>query len=126
LIGVLSADKLDLFSASVAAAIILIGTGCLTFHEVAHAVNLLVALPIAASSGVSTGFDKSGAARAIAFAIINALKGLSVLGILGGIYIGAALLTAILTNHAAAGMFVVGLRSLSGHFNICDCALQAC
>jgi di/tricarboxylate transporter len=89
LIGVVSADELDLLSASVAAVIILIGTGCLTFHEAAHAVNLPVVLTIAASFGVSAGLDKSGAARAVAFAIINALKGLGVLGILGGIYLGS-------------------------------------
>jgi di/tricarboxylate transporter len=103
MIAVVTAGKLDLLTASAAATVILVVTGCLTIQNAAEAVNMPVIVTIAASFGVSKGMEVSGAADALAITIVSAFKAIGVIGLLFGIFVGTAGLSSILTNNAAVG-----------------------
>jgi di/tricarboxylate transporter len=74
--------------------------GCMTLGQAGAAVSLPVLLTIACSFGVSAGMQYSGAAGALAGFIVDVFS-FAEIGLLFGIYIGTALLSAVITNNAA-------------------------
>jgi di/tricarboxylate transporter len=103
MIAVVIADKFTLLTSASAAALVLVATGCLSLHNAAHAVNMPVMLAMAASFGISKGMEVSGAADALALSIIDAFKGLGVVGLLFGIYLGTSATSSFVNKNAAAG-----------------------
>jgi di/tricarboxylate transporter len=103
MIAVAVSRKYTLFTAATAACLILIGTGCISLRNAAHSINMPVMLAMAASFGISKAMDVSGAAEAVALAIIDAFKGLGVVGLLFGIYIGTAGASSFVNKNAAGG-----------------------
>lgn len=104
MIALATADVLPLMSAAAAASFLLIATGCLSIRNAARAVDLEVVITIAASFGISRGMEDTGAAGALATFIVDIFKPIGTLGLLFGIYIGTALLSAVITNNAAVAL----------------------
>lgn len=90
-----------ILTAAAIAAFVMIGSSCLTLRNAAQSVSLPVIVTIAASFGVSQGMEQSGAAAALAGFIVSLFERLGPLGLLFGIYVGTAILSAVITNNAA-------------------------
>eukprot|EP00172_Hildenbrandia_rubra_P000925 Plantae.Rhodophyta-Hildenbrandia_rubra.ctg15237.p1 GENE.Plantae.Rhodophyta-Hildenbrandia_rubra.ctg15237~~Plantae.Rhodophyta-Hildenbrandia_rubra.ctg15237.p1 ORF type:complete len:526 (-),score=77.40 Plantae.Rhodophyta-Hildenbrandia_rubra.ctg15237:1518-3095(-) len=101
MIAVVVSSKVKLLTAAAATAFILIGTRCLTLRNAAQSVNLPVIITIAASFGVSKGMEVTGAAKQLAGVIQDVFQNIGIIGLLFGIYIATALLSAVITNNAA-------------------------
>uniref|UniRef100_A0A7S1ET59 Citrate transporter-like domain-containing protein n=1 Tax=Timspurckia oligopyrenoides TaxID=708627 RepID=A0A7S1ET59_9RHOD len=82
---------------------LLILTGCMTWNNAAGSISLPVLLTIACSFGVSEALQASGAAQQLADFIVDVFS-FSRIGLLFGIYIGTALLSAVITNNAAVAL----------------------
>lgn len=104
MVVVATASWLPLMSAAAVASFLMIATGCLTLANAAQSVNISVILIIAASFGISNGMQDSGAAGQLAVFIVDLFKPLGQIGLLLGIYLGTALLSAVITNNAAVAL----------------------
>lgn len=112
MISLATASVLPLLSAAAAASFLMIATGCLTFQNAGRAVDLEVIITIAASFGISRGMQKTGAAAALADFIVDIFKPIGNLGLLFGIYVGTALLSAVITNNAAVSLMFPVISSI--------------
>ncbi len=101
MIALATAGVYHILTAAAVAAFIMIASACLTLRNAAQSVSLPVIITIAASFGVSEGMEKSGAAKALAQFIVSVFDKLGPIGLLFGIYVGTALLSAVITNNAA-------------------------
>lgn len=101
MVAVATADLLPLMSAAAIASFLMIATGCLSLTNAGQAVDIPVILTIAASFGISEGMQKTGAASKLANVVVDAFKPLGQIGLLFGVYIGTAILSAVITNNAA-------------------------
>lgn len=104
MVALATANVLPLLSAAAGAAFLMIGTGCLSLRNAAHAVDLEVIVTIAASFGISKGMEKNGAAKALADFILDIFEPIGNIGLLFGIYVGTALLSSVITNNAAVSL----------------------
>lgn len=104
MVAVATAGVLPLMSAAAVASFLLIATGCLSVTNAARAVDLEVVITIAASFGVSEGMKETGAAEQLAEFIMKIFEPIGTLGLLFGIYVGTALLSAVITNNAAVSL----------------------
>lgn len=101
MIAITTAGVWPLLTSALVASFLMIATFCLSFRNAARSVSLPVIVTIAASFGVSAGMEESKAAAALADFIVGIFKGLGPIGLLFGIYVGTALLSAVITNNAA-------------------------
>lgn len=101
MITITAAGIWPLLTSALVAAFLMIATFCLSVRNAARSISVPVIITIAASFGVSAGMEKSGAAAALAGFIVGIFKGFGPIGLLFGIYVGTALLSAVITNNAA-------------------------
>jgi len=83
-------------------AVLMIATGCLSAGEARQSIELQVLITIAASFGIGTALENSGAAKAIAGQLVHATSVLGPVGTLACVYIMTSILTELITNNAAA------------------------
>jgi di/tricarboxylate transporter len=83
-------------------AILMVATGCLSAGEARQSIELQVLNTIAASFGIGTALEKSGAAAIIAGLLVDSTSGLGAIASLAAIYIITSLITEMITNNAAA------------------------
>ncbi|MCI0335179.1 MAG: SLC13 family permease [Planctomycetes bacterium] len=83
-------------------AVLMIATGCLSAGEARQSIELQVLITIAASFGIGTALEKSGAAEAIANQLVHASSVFGPVGTLACVYILTSILTELITNNAAA------------------------
>jgi di/tricarboxylate transporter len=83
-------------------AVLMIATGCLSAGEARQSVELQVLITIAASFGIGTALENSGAAAAIANQLVHATSMMGPVGTLACVYIMTSILTELITNNAAA------------------------
>lgn len=112
MIGVASAGIRELMTAAAVASFLLIATRCMTIANASQAVDVGVIVTIAASFGISAGMEKSGAAKALAQVIVDVFQNIGDIGLLIGIYIGTALLSAVITNNAAVTLMFPVIESI--------------
>lgn len=112
MVGLATAKVLPLMSGAAAASFLLIATGCLSLPNAGRAVDLQVIITIAASFGISKGMEKSGAAKQLANFIVDIFEPIGELGLLFGIYVGTALLSAVITNNAAVTLMFPVINSI--------------
>lgn len=93
---------MPLLTAAMLVAGVMIVTRCMTGTEARQAVDLHVLLTIAAAFGVGEALRKTGAASVIADLVVEGAAPLGQLGLLGAIYVTTVLLSAVLSNSAAA------------------------
>lgn len=100
---------LPMLHAALLAAALLVATGCLSAHAARSAVDWSVILVIAAAFGLSAALDKTGLAALLAHTVAE-WAGESRMGVLASIFVSTALLSALMTNNAAAAlMFPIAL-----------------
>jgi di/tricarboxylate transporter len=88
--------------AAILVACLMVALGCLSASEARKSIDWPVLITIAASFGVGTALDKSGAAALIAQAWVQATSSLGPIVALAGIYLFTSILTELITNNAAA------------------------
>lgn len=112
MVAVATAGALPLLSAAAAASFLMIATRCLSIENAARAVDLEVIITIAASFGISKGMETTGAAEQLAQFIVDVFKSMGNIGLLFGIYVGTALLSAVITNNAAVSLMFPVISSI--------------
>jgi di/tricarboxylate transporter len=101
---------LPMLEAALVAAGALVATGCISSHTARASIDWSVIIVIASAFGLSAALDKTGLASQIAHQIA-VLAGQSAMGVLAAIFIATALLSAFMTNNAAAAlMFPIALK----------------
>ncbi len=93
---------MPILQASLLGAIILVGARVLTPSEASRAVDIDVIILIAAAFGLAHAVQESGLAQTVAGGLVDALGFLGHRGLLTGVIIATAALTALVTNNAAA------------------------
>ncbi|MBW3566145.1 MAG: SLC13 family permease [Acidobacteria bacterium] len=92
----------DLVTASLAAALGVIGFRVITPVDARKNVNLPVVIMVAAGIGLGQAFAKTGLANLVANQVIDLTRPIGAIGVLAAIYILTNLLTELLTNQASA------------------------
>ncbi|MEZ6062597.1 MAG: SLC13 family permease [Planctomycetaceae bacterium] len=106
-----SFQVLEMMTAALLAAGMMVATGCCTASEGRRSVDWSVLLVIGASLGLGKALDQSGAAGTIAANIISLAAG-SPIRVLAAVYITTVLFTELITNNAAAVLvFPIALAS---------------
>jgi len=83
-------------------AVLMVATGCLSAGEARQSIELQVLITIAASFGIGTALENSGAAAALAALLADATAGVGPIAALASMYIIASIMTELITNNAAA------------------------
>lgn len=112
MVALATSGVLPLLSAAAGASFLMIATGCLSVRNAAQSVDLEVVITIAASFGISRGMEDTGAAEQLANFIVSIFQPIGTLGLLFGIYVGTALLSAIITNNAAVSLMFPVIRNI--------------
>lgn len=102
IVALASTGVVPILQASLLGAVVLLGARVLTPSEARAAVDLDVIVLIAAAFGVAHAVSVSGLADAIAGALVGALSGFGPRGLLLGVTLATVVLTAVVTNNAAA------------------------
>jgi len=97
-----STGLLPILEASLLAAVLLIAVGALSPGEARAAVDLDVILVIASAFGMAAAMEASGLARMISDGLVGASSVFGEKGVLIGITVATVILTALITNNAAA------------------------
>lgn len=97
-----STGVIPILQASLLGAIVLLGARVLTPSEARSAVDLDVIILIASAFGLAHAIQESGLAAVIAGGLADSLAGFGVRGILLGVVLATLVLTAVITNNAAA------------------------
>ncbi|AJY47964.1 potassium transporter TrkA [Martelella endophytica] len=91
---------------SVAGVVLMLLFGCLTMQQAARAFDRQIFLLVGASIAMSTALQATGGARLIAETIVGLGGGSSAPVIIALLFVSVALLTNVLSNNAAAALFV--------------------
>jgi di/tricarboxylate transporter len=83
-------------------AVAMVATGCLSPGEARQSIELQVLVTIAASFGIGTALEQSGAAEAIAGGLVQATQFFGPAVTLACVYILTSIMTELITNNAAA------------------------
>jgi di/tricarboxylate transporter len=92
----------DILVCALAAAFLMLLTGCLQLRDAYQAIDGRVLLIIVAMIAMSAALEKSGASAFYAGAFLNLLGGLSLVYILGGVIMLTSISTHVLSNNATA------------------------
>lgn len=104
----------NMLLAALVAAFLMVATGCCTVSDARNAIEWPVLIAIGAALGIGRAMEVSGAAHAVAGAILSLAGGQPWLT-LAAFYAATCLLTEILTNNAVAAlMFPVALATAEG------------
>jgi di/tricarboxylate transporter len=107
-----SFDVLPILNATLLAAVGLVAFRVLSPGEARSAVDLDVIVLIAAAFGVAAAVEKSGLADVIASGLVGAFDGFGQRGVLLGVVLATVILTAVVSNNAAALlMFPIALSA---------------
>ena len=98
-------DLLPIVVTALLGVIALIATGCLNIRQAARAVDRQIVLIIAASLGLGTALEATGAAAYLASVVLGATAGAPAAVVLSVLFLLVAILTNVLANNAAAVLF---------------------
>ncbi|MGH8927466.1 MAG: SLC13 family permease, partial [Acidimicrobiia bacterium] len=114
LVGSASLDLLPILNASLLAAVGLVALAILTPGEARAAVDLDVILVIASAFGVAAAVEASGLAQFLAGGLVGGFSGFGDRGVLLGVVVATVILTAVVSNNAAALlMFPIAVAAAS-------------
>ena len=97
-------STMDLMTASLTAAALMLLMRCLTGEEARRSIDWPVLIAIAAAFGIAAAIQKSGAAEIIASRIVQLAEPLGSVGVLVAIYAITAILAALVTSKASAAL----------------------
>lgn len=113
-IGLNTLELVDLFTASLIGAAVLLVTRSITVSEMRASVDAPVLITIAASFAVGRALEDTGAAAAIANVLVGLGQPFGLVGLLAAIYITTTFLNAFVSNNASVAlMFPVAVSCLS-------------
>jgi di/tricarboxylate transporter len=102
MVVVASTGLADILVCALAAAFLMVLTGCLQLRDAYRAMDGRVLLIIIAMIGLSAALEKTGASEFYARAFLNLLRGLSPAYILSGVLLLTSISTHVLSNNATA------------------------
>ena len=105
MVAVVAADEythVGLLPGALAAAAMMVLTGCLSFDQAMRSLDWRMLLMIGGSLGLGRAFERSGAAAVISQGLTGVLEPFGPLAVLAGIYLLTLFLTEALSNNAAA------------------------
>jgi di/tricarboxylate transporter len=109
-----SMELLPILNASLLAAVGLVALSIITPSEARAAVDLDVIVVIASAFGVAAAVEASGLATALADGLVGAFANFGDRGVLAGVVIATVILTAVVSNNAAALlMFPIAVAAAS-------------
>jgi di/tricarboxylate transporter len=101
-----------ILQASVAAALIVVGTRVLTLRQARDAVDLQIVVLIAAAFGLGSAVASSGLAESVAGGLVDVMSPLGPIGALAAIMVATVILTELVSHNAAAAlMFPIGVAT---------------
>ena len=100
----MASGLVNLTLASFAAAGLMIALRCISTADARQAIDWSVLITIAASFGLATALEKSGAAASIAGFLVEATRPLGPIGTLAAIYFATMVLNEVITNNGAAAL----------------------
>lgn len=102
----------SLFISATVAGFTLIMTGCLSARCAVRSINISILVTIASSFGIANALDATGAAEQLAKVILNFFSPFGRTGLLVGVYVSAAFLSAVITNNAAAALLFPVVKTI--------------
>lgn len=102
LLAMMTTGVIPVHVAAGLAAVAMVAMGCLSSGDANASIEWQVLVTIAASFGLGTALDKSGAAASIAETMVSSIEGWGPIAALACIYLIGSLMTEIITNNAAA------------------------
>ncbi len=102
LIILMTTGLVPIVIAATLVAALMVAVGCISSSDARRSVEWQVLVTIAASFGVGTALQNSGAATAIATALVDSTTTLGPIAALAVIYLLASMMTELITNNAAA------------------------
>ncbi len=102
LIGLMTTGLVDLLISTALTAVLMIALGCLSANEARKSIEWQVLITIAASFGIGTALQNSGAATFIAAGVVESTQVWGPIAALAAIYIFGSIITEVITNNAAA------------------------
>ncbi len=102
LITLMTAGWVPLVVASGMVAVLMISLGCISANEARRSIEWPVLITIAASFGVGTALQNSGAARMLATSLVESTQFWGPLAGLAAVYLLGSIITELITNNAAA------------------------
>ncbi len=100
----MASGLVNLTLASFAAAGLMIGLRCISTADARQSIDWSVLITIAASFGLATALEKSGAATSIAGFLVEMTRPLGPVGTLAAIYFATMVLNEVITNNGAAAL----------------------
>ena len=99
-------QSISLVVAALCASMLMIALGILSEQEARDAINWSIYLTIGAAFGISAALENSGISGAVATALVavGTSVGNPTVGVLGAIYLAAAIISNVVTNNAAAAL----------------------
>ncbi|MFT5776717.1 SLC13 family permease [Hyphomonas sp.] len=105
MVGLAATGVLSILHASVLAAVSMLVVGCVNTRQASRSLDLRIFLVIGAALAMGMALEKTGAAEAIAHAVVNYAAPYGTLAVLSAIFLCVAILTNLLTNAATAILF---------------------
>lgn len=99
-------EAVDIMTLSMAGAILMIVTGCVTLRDAYRSVALRVLVIIAGSLALGHALEKTQTAQAMVHAVEGFIVPLGPVGAISAIYLMTMVLTSLITNTAAAALMV--------------------
>lgn len=102
LLAMMTTGVIPVHVAAGLAAVAMVAMGCLSSGDANASIEWQVLVTIAASFGLGTALEKSGAAASIASTMVGSIEGWGPIAALACIYLIGSLMTEVITNNAAA------------------------
>ena len=120
MISLYTAGVMELFTAAVLAAAVMIASGTLTQQEARNAIKWDVIVTIAGAFGISRAMQNSGVAEAVAKKLValGRVTNTGEIGLLVAVYLATFLISNIVTNNAAAALMLPIAASAAESENI--------
>jgi di/tricarboxylate transporter len=104
LIVLMSMGWIAIEISAILAAIAMIACRCITSSDARQSIDWPVLITIAASFGIGTALENSGAAESIAAGLVDLTRPLGPIAAIAAIYLFVSILTELITNNAAAAL----------------------
>ena len=102
LIVLMTTETIPIVLSAALVAVLMVAGGCISSGDARRSIDTQVLVTIAAAFGVGAALENSGAAGAVAGALVDATDAWGPIAALAAIYLIGSLVTEVITNNAAA------------------------
>lgn len=102
LLVLMTTGLLPILLTAVLTAVLMVALGCISSGDARRSIEWQVLITIAAAFGVGSALENSGAAAAVATALVEATQSWGPIAALAAIYVLGSIITELITNNAAA------------------------